>query len=140
MPNEALNVTTTIQAPAEAVFSVLADPAQHAAIDGTGWVRESLDEIPKIMDDADRRANAYERSIVSMVEAGLVAEQVGSEFDGVITEVDQRENTRGIVVLSKLAIEGRVTGATPLPLGQAVRVKLVEADIAKRSVAFELAV
>ena len=43
MPNEALNVTTTIKAPAEAVFSVLADPAQHAAIDGTGWVRESLD-------------------------------------------------------------------------------------------------
>jgi len=32
---------------------------------------------------------------------------------------------------------GRVTG-TALPLGQRVRVKLVEADIAKRSVSFEL--
>lgn len=113
--------------------------ALSAGTDVPEWARESLDEIPKIMDDADRRANAYERSIVSMVEAGLVAEQVGSVFDGVITEVDQRENTRGIVVLSKLAIEGRVTSATPLPLGQAVRVKLVEADIAKRSVSFELA-
>jgi exoribonuclease R len=97
-----------------------------------------MDEIPKIMDDADRRANAYERSIVSMVEAGLVADQVGSVFDGVITEVDQRDDTRGIVVLSTLAIEGRITGTTPLPLGQPVRVKLVEADIAKRVVAFEL--
>jgi exoribonuclease R len=102
------------------------------------WVRESMDEIPKIMDEAARRANAYERSIVSMVEAGLVAEQVGSLFDGVITEVDGRESTRGIVALSTLAIEGRITGTTPLPLGQPVRVKLVEADIAQRSIAFEL--
>jgi len=102
------------------------------------WVRESMDELPKIMDEADRRAHAYERSIVSMVEAGLVAEKIGSEFDGVITEVDERENTRGIVALSAVAIEGRVTGTTPLPLGQAVRVKLVEADIAKRTIAFEL--
>ncbi|TDD16668.1 RNB domain-containing ribonuclease [Kribbella turkmenica] len=112
--------------------------ALSAGTEVPGWVRESMDDIPKIMDDADRRANAYERSIVGMVEAGLVAEQVGSVFDGVITEVDQRENTRGTVVLSTLAIEGRVNGPTPLPLGQAVRVKLVEADIAKRVVAFEL--
>jgi len=72
-----------------------------------------------------------------MVEAGLVADQVGAEFDGVITDVDERDKTRGIVALTKLAIEGRVTGATPLPLGQRVRVQLVEADIAKRTVSFE---
>jgi len=102
------------------------------------WVRESMDEIPKIMEECDRKAHAYERSIVSMVEAGLVAEHVGSSFDGVITDVDDREPTRGIVALSTLAIEGRVTGTAVLPLGQPVRVKLTEADIAKRTVAFEL--
>jgi exoribonuclease R len=102
------------------------------------WVRESMDEIPKVMDDADRRAHAYERSIVSMVEAGLVADRIGSQFDGVITDVDERETTRGVVALTTLAIEGRVTSTTPLPLGQRVHVKLVEADIAKRTVAFEL--
>ncbi len=37
---------TTIAAPAETVFDVLADPSTHAAIDGTGWVRESLDGKP----------------------------------------------------------------------------------------------
>ena len=36
-------VTTVINAPAETVFQVLADPSTHSAIDGTGWVRESLD-------------------------------------------------------------------------------------------------
>ncbi len=102
------------------------------------WVRESMDEIPKIMDESDRKAHAYERAIVSMVEAGLVAEQVGSEFDGVITDVDDREQTRGIVALSSVAIEGRVTGSTALPLGQPVRVKLIQADIAAGTVAFEL--
>jgi exoribonuclease R len=102
------------------------------------WVRESMDEIPKVMDDADRRAHAYERSIVSMVEAGLVADRIGSQFDGVITDVDERDTTRGVVALTTLAIEGRVTSTTPLPLGQRVHVKLVEADIAKRTVAFEL--
>ena len=102
------------------------------------WVRESMDEIPKIMDESDRKAHAYERAIVSMVEAGLVAEQVGSEFAGVITDVDDREQTRGIVALSTIAIEGRVTGSSVLPLGQPVRVKLTQADIAAGTVAFEL--
>ncbi|MGX9789441.1 SRPBCC family protein [Mycobacterium sp. MMS18-G62] len=43
MTEETLSVVTTINAPAQAVFDVLADPSTHAAIDGTGWVRESLD-------------------------------------------------------------------------------------------------
>lgn len=34
--------SATIEAPAEVVFSVLADPSAHAAIDGTGWVRQAL--------------------------------------------------------------------------------------------------
>ena len=44
MPNENLSVTTTIPAPAEEVFAVLADPASHPAIDGTGWVVKPLDD------------------------------------------------------------------------------------------------
>ncbi len=43
MEPERVTVTTTIDAVAEAVFAVLADPAAHADIDGTGWVRASLD-------------------------------------------------------------------------------------------------
>ena len=40
---ETMIVKTTVDAPAAKVFDVLADPATHQAIDGTGWVRESLD-------------------------------------------------------------------------------------------------
>ena len=46
MADDSVSATTVIKAPAEAIFAVLADPAQHAAIDGTGWVRESLDNKP----------------------------------------------------------------------------------------------
>jgi uncharacterized protein YndB with AHSA1/START domain len=43
MTGETVSATTTISASAETVFGVLADPSRHAAIDGTGWVRDSLD-------------------------------------------------------------------------------------------------
>jgi hypothetical protein len=46
MADESVSTTTTIDAPADVIFGVLADPAKHAAIDGTGWVREPLDSEP----------------------------------------------------------------------------------------------
>jgi hypothetical protein len=46
MADETRSATTIIYAPAQAVFAVLADPFKHAAIDGTGWVRESFDSQP----------------------------------------------------------------------------------------------
>ena len=46
MAGETVSASTIINAPPEAVFAVLADPASHAAIDGTGWVREPIDKQP----------------------------------------------------------------------------------------------
>lgn len=46
MTNETLRATTTIAAPADAVFAALADPTSHPAIDGTGWVTKALDTGP----------------------------------------------------------------------------------------------
>ncbi len=46
MADETVSATTIINAPAEAIFAVLADPGNHAAIDGTGWVREPIDSQP----------------------------------------------------------------------------------------------
>ena len=43
MEAERVTASTTIEAAPEAVFAVLADPSAHADIDGTGWVRGSLD-------------------------------------------------------------------------------------------------
>jgi hypothetical protein len=46
MAGEGLSATKIMNASAEVVFAVLADPAKHAAIDGTGWVREPVDSKP----------------------------------------------------------------------------------------------
>jgi hypothetical protein len=44
--DDRVSASTVIHAPAEAIFAVLADPAKHAAIDGTGWVSEAVDRKP----------------------------------------------------------------------------------------------
>jgi hypothetical protein len=46
MAEDSVSATTVVHAAVGAVFAVLADPAKHAAIDGTGWVCESLDTKP----------------------------------------------------------------------------------------------
>jgi len=46
MADDSVNATLIIHAPAKAIFAVLADPDRHAAIDGTGWVRDSHDSKP----------------------------------------------------------------------------------------------
>lgn len=43
---EVMSAVRTINASAETVFGILADPNAHAAIDGTGWVRDALDGEP----------------------------------------------------------------------------------------------
>ncbi len=46
MDQENVSATLTVAVPAASVFAVLADPAAHSAIDGTGWVKESVDRAP----------------------------------------------------------------------------------------------
>ena len=43
---DSVSATLVINAPASAVFAVLADPKRHASIDGTGWVCETVDGEP----------------------------------------------------------------------------------------------
>ena len=40
---DSVSATRIMNAPAEVIFGVIADPASHAAIDGTGWVREPVE-------------------------------------------------------------------------------------------------
>ena len=43
MDRENVSAALTVAVPAARVFAVLADPATHAAIDGTGWIQEAVD-------------------------------------------------------------------------------------------------
>ncbi|MEU6811641.1 SRPBCC domain-containing protein [Streptomyces sp. NPDC046831] len=46
MADENVGAALTVAAPAARVFEVLADPATHPRIDGTGWVRAPVDRAP----------------------------------------------------------------------------------------------
>lgn len=43
---DTVRATRTVAVSAARVFAVLADPTTHAAVDGTGWVREAVDPAP----------------------------------------------------------------------------------------------
>jgi uncharacterized protein YndB with AHSA1/START domain len=43
---ENVSATLTVAVPAAQVFAVLTDPGTHVAIDGTGWVQETVDRAP----------------------------------------------------------------------------------------------
>ncbi|MFD1716312.1 RNB domain-containing ribonuclease [Georgenia deserti] len=103
------------------------------------WVGEALPGLPATMAAATRRANAYERGAVDALEALLLEPHLGEEFTGVVLEAGTPEDSvqTGIVAIGAHAVEGRVRGPE-LPVGERVRVRLVDVDVAARRVRFEL--
>ncbi len=104
------------------------------------WVRDRLEELPATMRESSRRANQYERDVLDLVEAAVLADQVGRQFPAVIVSVGGKDPSEGKVMVTAPAVEARVRSASgePLPLGTEVRVTLVEADPVARKVHFEL--
>jgi exoribonuclease R len=102
------------------------------------WVRAALPELPKTMQRSGQRAKSYERAVLDLVEAGVLAARVGEEFEAVVVSVDEKDPTRGVVVVKEPGVEGPVAGGAALPLGTDVTVRLTMADITARKVQFQL--
>jgi exoribonuclease R len=109
-----------------------------AGTDVPRWVLERLHELPDLMRDGGRRAAQYESAVLNLVEAGVLQHQVGETFEGVVTDVEEKDETRGTVIVQHPAVEARVTSTGPLPLGTDVDVRLTQADVRSRTVLFEL--
>ena len=103
------------------------------------WVLAALPGLPKTLQASGARARAYERQVVDLVEAGVLRGRVGEVFDGVIVDVDEKDPGRGVVVIQEPAVETRLVGPAPLPLGTDVRARLTTADVATRTVELTLA-
>jgi exoribonuclease R len=101
------------------------------------WVLAELDGLPATARSSAQRAGSYERAVPDLVEAVVLADRVGEEFDGVITRHLGENGDRGIVVVGDLGVEAPVTG-TDLPLGEEVRVRVAMADPEARKVEFAL--
>ncbi|WP_435769447.1 RNB domain-containing ribonuclease [Nocardioides sp. SYSU DS0651] len=102
------------------------------------WVRTVLPNLPGELQESARRAGSYERAVLDLLEAAVLAGRVGEEFDGVVTSVRERDPQAGVVLLAEVGVEAPVTSERPLPLGEPVRARLVTADVAARKVAFSV--
>ncbi|WP_370248234.1 RNB domain-containing ribonuclease [Nocardioides sp.] len=107
-----------------------------AGADVPDWAWRALSDLPTIMQESGRRAAVYERAVVDLVEAVLLADRVGEEFDGAVVAVDPERPTRGTLILRDLGVEAPLRSETALPLGQQVRARLTTADPATRTVRF----
>ncbi len=131
MTEETVSATTTISTSAEAVFAVLADPSRHAAIDGTGWVRDSRDDQrltgsgqvfrvgmyhPNHPDGNYEMANqvlAFEPPSVISWRPGYVSQETGKlEFGGWIWRYDLTQLGPGKTEV-KLSYDWSAVGPVP---------------------------
>ena len=100
------------------------------------WVTSTMGGLPEIMADTGRLASAYERGVVDLVEAGVLAGRVGQQFDGVVVDVAEKDSAPATVTIADPAIEAPLV-ADPAPeLGSEIRVVLTKADVASRAVEF----
>ncbi|MFE0672574.1 RNB domain-containing ribonuclease [Streptomyces sp. NPDC058867] len=109
-----------------------------AVADGpvSDWVLAALESLPKEMAEGSRRAGAVERACVDLVEAALLKDRLGEVFDGCVVDVDDHEPGIGTVQLETPAVIGRIESTGPLPLGERIRARLTQVDLAAARVRF----
>ncbi|MBZ5740267.1 RNB domain-containing ribonuclease [Nocardioides mangrovi] len=111
-----------------------------ADTDVPAWVHVALHDLPKTLQASAAKAHSYERAVLDLVEARVLADRVGEEFDAVVIDVDEKDLHRGVVLVHEPDVEARVVSTDrDLPLGTDVRVRLTVADVDTRTVEFTLA-
>ncbi|MGV8908607.1 MAG: RNB domain-containing ribonuclease [Propionicimonas sp.] len=100
------------------------------------WVATALPQLPAVMEESNRRAKKYERGMVDLVEAMVLAPRLGQTFTGTVLEVDT-EDDYGVLQLADPAVEARVKGAD-LVLGEQIAATLVSADLLAGKVEFRV--
>ncbi|GAA1306717.1 RNB domain-containing ribonuclease [Saccharothrix xinjiangensis] len=98
-----------------------------------GWLRRALPQLPGLMGGSDAVAGKVDRACLDQVEAWVLADRVGHEFDAVVLRAD---GNAADVFVAQPPVMGRCTGPD-LPEGEWIRVRLVEADADRRKVVFE---
>lgn len=99
------------------------------------WVRAALPELPGLMAGSDALAGKVDKACLDQVEAWVLADRVGQEFDAIVLRADE---AAAEVFLTEPPVIAKCAGRR-LPEGEKVRVRLTGADAATRKVSFELA-
>jgi exoribonuclease R len=99
------------------------------------WVRAALPELPGLMAASDTLAGRVERACLDQVEAWVLADRVGQEFDAIVLRSD---GTSAEVFVPDPPVIAKCADGN-LPEGERVRVRLTRADADARKVVFERA-
>lgn len=98
------------------------------------WARESLSELPELMQQSAQRASQLNGDTINRVEAALLRPMVGSTIEATVIEL--RGEDRASVQIAEPA----VTAAAPVPTGtkpgSAVRLTLTGVDVAHGTLQF----
>lgn len=105
-----------------------------AGLEVPEWVSAALPDLPATMKSSDSRAKAFERGVIDLVEALVLSDEIGQQFDAVVVQAAP-DGTSGTIVIDDVAVEAPVRG-TGIALGQRRRVMLVSDDPAQGKVAF----
>ncbi|MFL6144945.1 MAG: RNB domain-containing ribonuclease [Labedaea sp.] len=97
------------------------------------WARQALPELPKLMETSDALASRVDRACLDQVEAWVLADQIGSEYDAVVL---RSEPGSAEVFLTDPPVIAKC-GGDSLPESERIRVRLVAADPRARKVVFE---
>lgn len=104
------------------------------------WATESLETIPEIMQASNQLASKVDRAAIDTVEAALLVHHVGEDFDAVVLAGPRKNGhatPRSTIQITEPAVSTWCDGE--LEPGTVVRVRLVAAGIATRSIRFVLA-
>ncbi|GAA3870628.1 RNB domain-containing ribonuclease [Saccharothrix violaceirubra] len=97
------------------------------------WLRRALPLLPGLMGASDSVAAKVDRACVDQVEAWVLADRIGQEFDAVVLRA---EKNGADVFVADPPVVGRCVGRD-LPEGGRVRVRLTVADPVRRKIGFE---
>jgi len=89
------------------------------------WARESMAEIPKLMDRSTQKANRLDAATIDRVEAAVLHNRVGDDVTAIVLA---RRDGGARVQLTAAPVDEFVDGLTAVP-GSTVSVRVVRADI-----------
>jgi exoribonuclease R len=96
-------------------------------------VVQAFQRLPKIMGRADALGGQIDRAVIDLAEAVMLAGREGESFAAVVTDVDVRGAR---MQLADLPVVTRIDAPGAAP-GTALKVRLIDADPAKRAIRFE---
>jgi exoribonuclease R len=103
--------------------------------DVPGWVRESLPDLPALMQSSGQRASRLDSATINCVEAALLTPFVGRTVEATVIEI---RGERATVQLADPA----VTASAPVPAGTVpggrVSLRLVSTDVARGEIEFAI--